>query len=170
VTDLEIPAGTVRCRVCRVPKAPEDFYQGQGKTCKECSKSASKVWRKNNPVRYRANRTSWEKDNLELARKRRLTRLKRRYKISKERIEELLKAQDFKCAICKVPLHSPGDLKPKKETAKPIVDHSHEDGHVRGILCSACNVALGLLEDDLVIIKAAYQYIKRDQSNSALRD
>lgn len=70
------------------------------------------------------------------------------------------------CLICGVKFHSPFDKNPTEETTKPVVDHDHRDGHVRGILCSACNVALGLLNDDTEIIRAAYNYLKRDRANT----
>jgi len=46
--------------------------------------------------------------------------------------------QDRVCAICRRPILLP---------RKPHTDHSHKTGHVRGILCSQCNRALGKTED-----------------------
>lgn len=157
------------CRVCGEEKDAEDFYAGQGRTCKSCTKSRARDWRGANPLRYRATRRAWEKDNVDLAVKRRVNRLRRRYKLSRSQVEERLKKQNHLCLICKVKLHSPFDPNPSPDTTKPVVDHDHRDGHVRGILCSACNVALGLLEDSTKTIAAAYRYLKNDQANSALR-
>lgn len=154
------------CRVCGIEKSNDEFYAGQGRTCKECTKAKSEVWRRSNPDRYRATRRAWEKDNQELAIKRRINRLRKRYKISRQQVEELLEKQSFMCLICGVKFHSPFDKNPTEETTKPVVDHDHRDGHVRGILCSACNVALGLLNDDTEIIRAAYNYLKRDRANT----
>lgn len=44
-------------------------------------------------------------------------------------------------------------------TVKLCVDHDHETGRVRGILCSNCNVALGLLRDDPDTLRALTKYI-----------
>jgi hypothetical protein len=75
---------------------------------------------------------------------------------------QMLIAQDRKCLICKVPITIPDDPKPPTGATKAVIDHSHEDGHVRGLLCSACNVGLGQFMDDPKIIKAAYYYLKED--------
>jgi hypothetical protein len=71
--------------------------------------------------------------------------------------------QDFKCAICGVPIHSPYDLYPPEGSVKPVIDHNHRDGHVRGMLCSACNTGLGQFDDDIRIIRAAFYYLKKDR-------
>lgn len=155
---------TRTCIKCSKTKPADEFYVRQGNTCKECGAARSAAWRKSNPVRYRATRQAWEKGNIDLAVKRKKTRIKRRYKLSYEQFLERLKEQDYKCTICAVPLHDPflpGD--PPEDTTKPVIDHDHRDGHVRGLLCSACNVALGLFEDNPKVIKSAYRYLKADQ-------
>lgn len=40
------------------------------------------------------------------------------------------------------------------------IDHDHETGEVRGLLCSACNTSIGLLGDDLGRIEAAALYLE----------
>jgi hypothetical protein len=138
------------------------FYAGQGNTCKSCIKAKNRVWRKENPLRYRATRKAHDDGNAEVAVRRRKNRLRRRYNLKPARVVELLENQDYKCAICLAELHSPFDLDPPENTTKPVVDHDHRDGHVRGILCSACNTGLGQFEDDPKMVKAAYYYLKRD--------
>lgn len=44
-------------------------------------------------------------------------------------------------------------------TVKLCVDHDHETGAVRGILCGACNMALGLLRDDPEVLRALTKYV-----------
>jgi hypothetical protein len=69
----------------------------------------------------------------------------------------ILKAQNNVCAICE-----------NKETAinaknskvqKLCVDHDHATGKVRALLCTACNKALGLLNDDPSRVLKAHNYL-----------
>lgn len=64
-------------------------------------------------------------------------------------MNELYEKQDSKCAICRVDL------------LKPVVDHNHETGEVRGLLCASCNTGLGQFEDDPKIVLEAYFYLRR---------
>lgn len=69
--------------------------------------------------------------------KNRVKHLVRTYGITVEEYENLLKEQNGVCAICANP---PG----KRRLA---VDHDHETGLVRGLLCSPCNTGIGLLKN-----------------------
>jgi hypothetical protein len=71
--------------------------------------------------------------------------LKRKYGLTLEQFDEMLAAQGGGCGIC-------GKL------GADNVDHDHETGRVRGILCWNCNIAIGQLEDneDRVLALAAY--------------
>jgi len=160
---------TRTCIKCGETKDAGEFYAGQGNTCKECVKNKNKVRRRNNPLRYKATRKVRDNDNFHLAITRKKARHKRRYKLSAGRLEQFLVDQDYKCAICRVAIHSPYDPNPPEETAACVVDHDHRDGHVRGLLCSACNTGLGQFEDDVKIIRNAFYYLRNDFANSALR-
>jgi hypothetical protein len=74
-------------------------------------------------------------------------KLKSKYGLTRQAYEALLDAHGRACAICggKDRLH---------------VDHSHEDGHVRGILCGRCNPALGLLGDNIAGLERALRYLQ----------
>lgn len=61
--------------------------------------------------------------------------------------EHLLKQQGNRCAICKLSAN------------KLHVDHSHNTGKVRGLLCGSCNRGIGLLKDSPEILLAAAQYL-----------
>ena len=79
---------------------------------------------------------------------RRKDNLKYRYGITEETYEKMLKDQDHCCAICKE--------KPKKHLA---VDHCHETGKIRGLLCMNCNKGLGMFKDDENRMNKAIQYL-----------
>lgn len=66
--------------------------------------------------------------------------------ITEEECSDLLKRQGGVCGICKRPLTYPA-----KTTC---VDHSHETGKVRGILCTSCNFRLGWYERFVLQIRA----------------
>jgi len=90
---------------------------------------------------------------------RRKAQLLRRYGISVEDFERMLERQDGRCAICK--RTEPG-------TRGWHVDHDHshhEDGSgcpdcVRGILCSLCNNALGMVNDSTEILNNMISYLR----------
>lgn len=71
-----------------------------------------------------------------------------RYGIEPERYEEMRNEQDGKCAIC----FSVKEL---------VVDHNHDTGEIRSLLCHLCNRALGFLQDDFNIVSNAAEYLKK---------
>lgn len=71
------------------------------------------------------------------------------YGITLAQYNEMLIAQDGRCAIC-------GAV-----TARLLVDHCHTTGKVRGLLCGPCNTGLGLFRDSVGALTKAVQYLKR---------
>lgn len=78
----------------------------------------------------------------------------RTYGITKEQFDKLFESQCGKCAICGY--STIGDHK-----FFPMIDHCHETGKVRGILCANCNQALGKFKDDIERLKSAIEYLER---------
>jgi hypothetical protein len=60
--------------------------------------------------------------------------MKTRYGIAADHIDAMIEAQSGRCAIC------------DKATKALVVDHCHDSGRVRGMLCHACNIMLPALE------------------------
>ena len=90
----------------------------------------------------------------------------RRYGVRMEELEQLLHEQDGCCAICKKHWRS---CVPAKHTPYEIVflhhlciDHDHGSGRVRGLLCNACNAAIGFLEEDEARFANAVAYLRRN--------
>lgn len=85
------------------------------------------------------------------------------YGITVEQYDALLLRQNYLCAIC-------GTDRPANARGRAIrafcVDHDHETGKVRGLLCQGCNRGLGLLKDDLTIVEAALRYLRHHQPSS----
>lgn len=61
--------------------------------------------------------------------------LSSRYGLTTAQYEEILAKQGDKCALC------------GGQMARPVVDHCHQTGAVRGILCHPCNIKLPVVED-----------------------
>jgi hypothetical protein len=78
------------------------------------------------------------------------------YGISIEEMRALLERQGGKCASCAVTLELSG-----RGRASAAVDHCHDTGHVRGLLCCVCNRALGMLGDDADTVGRLHEYIRR---------
>lgn len=99
--------------------------------------AANREWRSRNQVRIHGNRLA-------------------KYKLTVKQFSELLSSQNGACAIC--------------ETSKPggkgwHVDHDHQTGNVRGLLCHHCNVGIGNLKDDPALVMKAAQYLSRRGSS-----
>lgn len=81
---------------------------------------------------------------------RRSRHLKSKYNISIEEYERLLHKQGGSCAICDTTLFG----------KKLAVDHDHETGAIRGLLCGNCNRGLGMFKDNPLYLKQAIKYLK----------
>lgn len=79
-------------------------------------------------------------------------RIKQKYGISQAEYEALLSSQNGKCGICFTGTPTRGTF---------AVDHCHDTGRIRGLLCSTCNSGIGLLKDKLEILEAAVAYMRR---------
>lgn len=75
-------------------------------------------------------------------------KLRRVYGITPEQYEQMLVQQKEKCAICKLGFDG-----------IPFVDHDHSSGWVRGLLCNACNFAIGSFAEDIFRMQEAVEYL-----------
>jgi hypothetical protein len=73
---------------------------------------------------------------------------KYRYGLSKEDFYLLKKEQDGKCKIC------------GREMKKYNIDHCHKTGKIRGILCTSCNMGIGMFKDDVELLEKVISYLK----------
>jgi Recombination endonuclease VII len=88
-------------------------------------------------------------------------RIKAYYKFSIEDYNKLLKEQNGKCKIC-------GRTDPgRKGSVRLCVDHDHNTGIVRGLLCYRCNIAIGSFQDDVKILQEAIKYLNGKIRNEA---
>lgn len=75
----------------------------------------------------------------------------KRYGMTVEGYERMLADQDGRCAICQT------DEIPRRGSW--IVDHCHDTGRVRGLLCGEYNAGIGLLRDDPELLRKAIAYL-----------
>ena len=103
--------------------------------CYECKKARTYQFRRDNP---------------ELAKQyTKTSRRRRSYGLEPEQYAALLEDQHGTCAVCR-----------EQPTGRGLhVDHDHETGEIRGLLCHNCNTALGLFKDNMLILTAAMAYL-----------
>ena len=88
--------------------------------------------------------------------------IKRVYGIDSAQYYKMLEDQEGKCAICK----SDSNNTSHQSKNKMFIDHCHTTGQVRGLLCSKCNHALGLFDDDTENLKSAISYLAKFEEKS----
>ncbi len=79
----------------------------------------------------------------------------KRFGISVNKYEALFKAQKGLCAICQKPEVDKRNGKIKRLA----VDHDHETGQIRGLLCQRCNTALGSFFESAFLLQSAIDYL-----------
>lgn len=101
---------------------PTEFYKRWKGRCKSCSIAWHKEWRSQNPDKVQRLR-----DKQKLA----------QYGLTLEKFDQMNADQGGVCLIC--------GLK-ERRNSRLSVDHNHQTGAVRGLLCSKCNSCYGWLE------------------------
>jgi hypothetical protein len=81
--------------------------------------------------------------------------LKRNYGIGFDKYLSLLEDQKKLCKIC----NGPGFTMKDTHNLKLVVDHDHETGKIRGLLCHNCNRGLGLFKDSTKSLQKAVEYL-----------
>ena len=77
----------------------------------------------------------------------------KKFGITLQDYEDLLTFQASGCTICGKTITENGRLF--------AIDHDHKTGKVRGLLCSTCNVALGLMKDNPELLNKAIKYLSK---------
>ena len=118
-----------KCAACGESKTRKDFPSYSGGRCRECYNAHKRTLPSYTDKNYQRN-----------------LKLQARYGISLDEYEGMARRQNGVCAVCEV-------------SGKLHVDHEHETGRVRGLLCGSCNRALGLLKDNVDSLKKAIDYL-----------
>ena len=126
-----------QCSKCLETKTLEEFVRPPRRDlkCKSCLSEQAKRWRQRHPSAARIIEKRWY--------------LLRAYGLTEQAYQDLMEKQQGLCAICKTTLIS-----------RPNVDHCHQTGRVRGILCCTCNMGLGSFGDSILRLTWAIEYLK----------
>jgi hypothetical protein len=81
------------------------------------------------------------------------------YSITPEEYKRMLDKQNGLCAICGSEGKGGRGI-----TRKLVVDHCHETGTIRGLLCANCNTGIGLLKENKSTLAAAIHYIEESKN------
>lgn len=146
------PVGMKYCPSCKSNQLLADFYTDKrtGDGLKSCCK----------PCSYRYHRAFLRK-NPEYAAMKMWKAALARHGLTPERYAALLREQGGGCAICQRALS-------KGQRTRLAVDHDHQTGRVRGILCSSCNGGLGLFRDNVELLERAIEYLCRQGMSDAV--
>lgn len=182
----------LQCSSCGVDKpATKDFFYPRNDArkpfrslCKVCASEKRKLYKKNNRDKthqyYENNKDHINKKNKEwstenrdsfLANKRQYYEdnkstfkeywLNRTFNMTQQDYDCMLLLQGGSCAICKekeTAVNKSGSVK------RLAVDHDHQTGVIRGLLCHRCNLALGHFKDSTSILLAAISYLESQAS------
>ena len=111
-----------------------------------------KEWAAKNKEKRKLIAKRYQEKNKEALNLKRISKL---YKITEEELNSLRLKQNNRCAIC-----NSEDSNTKKQALD--IDHCHETGRVRGLLCNTCNRAIGLLQDNSELVQKAADYLKNN--------
>lgn len=134
---------TAVCSRCDEEKSVLDFPRRSNRPrgiayhCKACDIKKVRNWAKNNPDKI------YERF------------IKKLYKLTLNEYNNMLEIQSHKCVIC-AKKHNP-----TKNHGRLFVDHNHETGEIRGLLCGNCNSILGHAHDNIDVLYAAINYLAK---------
>jgi len=135
-----------QCARCKEIKNISEYHKSSRNVdglkcyCKKCRKelSVEKGWTR------KSNNKRTPMDNF-------VFKLKNLYGVTYEDFLKLLDEQNNKCLICNKHIERGRGLH---------IDHNHETGEIRGLLCDKCNVGLGSFKDSPYLLKKAIGYLQ----------
>ena len=136
------------CKKCGEVKPLSSFHKAAGckdgtrGSCKACHYAIGLEWKKANKTKHtRSSRQSY---------------LKNKYNVTMEWYEAKLEEQKGLCAIC-----SCNSSELRGSDAMFCVDHCHNTGQPRALLCHKCNTGIGMLKDNPILVARAWTYLQQ---------
>jgi len=171
----------MKCSKCHEEKPASDFYArkesstGYRKDCKVCCNQRASQYGKRyyqkNKQKIAAKAKTFREENPEVMRERydrhkekhpmgnRTAQWKYRYGISLDEVQTKFESQGGRCACCEEEIPHYTEFKGKNHLFH--IDHNHDTGKIRGLLCTKCNTGLGLFNEDIDLIKSAIAYLEK---------
>lgn len=141
------------CTTCKELKSLSEFFNykaskdGKSYRCKVCDSLARAAYHKKHYEVVRVNLRNAQR--------------KHKYGLGQESFKLLYEQQSGLCAICSTELSD--KFSRHHEPNKLVIDHCHQSGKVRGLLCTMCNKALGLFKDNPINLENAIKYLEREK-------
>ncbi len=152
------PSGMKWCSTCKAEKPLSEFsrnkvyHDGLARTCRTCNNARSAAYGRKHQKRLAARALARyhaaPEQHAEYS-------LKRHYGVPHGTYARMLSEQAGKCAICQTT--EPGG--PAKRIRRFHIDHCHETGQIRALLCESCNNGLGRFHDNPDTLRLAADYI-----------
>lgn len=152
------------CPACKIEKPLAEFsrqvgYRGGFRhQCKACRSAYQRAYNKTDRakvlVKVRGPQAQKRRSQKRRAHGGRELDLKSKYGMTQVQFEAVLTEQGGCCAICRT-------SNPRGRYNRFHVDHCHETGGIRGLLCHKCNMALGIFGDTLQGVMRVVAYLER---------
>lgn len=154
------------CTSCQQDKALDQFHKhaarksGVTERCKACKAAYYKKWRSSGGKQWE---TDYRKRRQEIYRRQEFRRgLRRFYNLTIEDYNARLKQQNGTCAACGKP--ETAKFTKTGVTKRLAVDHCHNTGRIRGLLCARCNRVLGLVADSSELLISLSAYLRKAEN------
>jgi len=172
---LLVKDGFKLCTKCDEEKPLSDFHNhdegklGLRSNCKECEAKWAKRYYKKHQKKIRKLAKTYtkthkkeRKDYREKNKKKNKDReLQLKYKITLKEYQLLSKNQKNRCSICG---NKETAIEPRTNKIRGLaVDHNHETGKVRGLLCGKCNRGIGFFQENINFLQKTIDYLKNDR-------
>jgi hypothetical protein len=120
--------------------------------CDDCERERARDWHRNNRERSRATAKAWKALNPDKTDACKHRSNMRMYGLTPALYDDMLLVQKFSCGLC-----GKHQTEEKKRLA---VDHDHDTGKVRMLLCANCNKGIGNLQEDPDLLRRAADYLE----------
>jgi hypothetical protein len=135
---------TKACRLCEQEKDESEFYRFFDRWTDKHYLSA----------RCKPCHQEYKRQSPTTPRNRKAEKLQLRYGLTYEQWEKMREKEGYRCMVCGIT---------EDELGKHLdVDHCHDSGKVRGLLCNPCNTMIGHSRDNIAVLEAAARYLKEN--------